>query len=194
MHIFAGAKHQLLLYINKPMNLPELITNVVALAAGGIITLAVGYSFIKNDLKHYLDLRDAELKKDDRKQLLPLRLQAHERLIIFIERINPSNLFLRLHEQGIPVTALQAVILNDIRSEYQHNVTQQLYVSTETWEVVKKLKDDTLAMVNNAVNELPDGAMGVDLSRMILQHMAGLEDNPYDLTVNLIKKDVHQLF
>ncbi len=194
MHIFAEVKHQLLLYINKPMNLPELITNIVALAAGGIITLAVGYSFIKSDLKHYLDLRDAELKKDDRKQLLPLRLQAHERLIIFIERINPSNLFVRLHEQGIPVTALQAVILNDIRSEYQHNVTQQLYVGAETWEVVKKLKDDTLAMVNNAVNGLSEGSMGVDLSRMILQHMAGLEDNPYDLTVNLIKKDVHQLF
>ena len=194
MHIFADANHQLLLYLNKPMNFSDLITNVVALAAGGIITVAVGYYFIKNDLKHYLDIRDAEFKKEDRKQLLPLRLQAHERLIIFIERINPSNLFLRLHEQGIPVTALQAAILNDIRSEYQHNVTQQLYVSQELWEVVKKLKDDTLAMVNNAIAGLPEGAMGVDLSRMILQHMAGLENNPYDLTINLIKKDVHQLF
>ena len=59
------------------MNLSDLITNAVALAAGGIITITVGYYFIKNDLKHYLNLRDAELKKEDRRQLLPLRLQAH---------------------------------------------------------------------------------------------------------------------
>ena len=176
------------------MNISHLLTEIAILACGGIITTAVAYGLVKNDFKQYLNSAKPDEKSQIKLQLLPLRLQAHERLVVFIERINPANLLLRLHQPGISLTGLQSAILNEIRSEYQHNIAQQLYVNSDTWDVVSKLKDDTLAMINNAVRTLPEDAQGVDLSRKVLQHMANMENNPYDLTLTLIKKDIHQLF
>lgn len=69
-----------------------------------------------------------------------------------------------------------------------------MYVSSENWRIMSKLKEDTLAMINNAVAGLPADASGVDLSRIVLEHMAGIKENPYDLTLELIKRDIHQLF
>lgn len=185
------------------MNIQDFLTGVAVSATGGIIAISAGFYLFRNEIHKSLTPEQPTViksdvapnaNKEERLQLLPLRLQAHERLIVFIERINPANLFIRLHQQGISVADLQSVILNEIRLEYQHNVAQQLYVSETTWEVVRKLKDDTLGMVANGVRGLPEGAEGVDLSRKVLQHMATIADNPYDLTLNLIKKDIHKLF
>lgn len=176
------------------MDVKYLLTDMLKIAGGGLIIVAGAYYLIKADIQKYLKIRSAGLKKNDQAQLLTLRLQAHERLILFIERINPSNLFIRLHQQGISVSDLQSILLHEVRAEYQHNVSQQLYVSPAVWKVVSKLKDDTLAMINNAVRSLPSDAEGVDLSRKILQHVASVAENPYELTLEYIKKDIQQLF
>ena len=176
------------------MSIQYFLSLIAIIAAGGIITLAIAYYFIKADIHKYLNLKALEAGREQRMHLLPLRLQAHERLIVFTERLNPSNLFLRLHQPGISAAVLQSLVLNEIRSEYQHNVTQQLYISPVSWNVVRKLKEDTIAMVNNAVAGLPGEASGVELSKKVLQHMAGVEENPYELTLELIKRDIHQLF
>jgi hypothetical protein len=176
------------------MDLQKFLTEAGILVTGGVVTVSAGYYLIKDDIKTYFRLKFSDQKREKDNPLLSLRLQAHERLIVFVERINPSNLFIRLHHQGVSLLELQAAVLNEVRSEYQHNITQQLYVNSSTWDVVKNLKDDTIAMVNNGVKNLPQDAAGVDLSRKVLQHMAGIENNPYDLTLDLIKKDIHQLF
>ncbi|WP_285059897.1 hypothetical protein [Pedobacter ginsengisoli] len=176
------------------MDINKLILDIAGLAGGGVIIVTAGYFLVRPDIHRYLRLKSAEVKKEERPQLLMLRLQAHERLILFIERINPTNLLIRLHYQGISLADMQSILLNEIRFEYQHNVAQQLYVSPLIWDVVSKLKEDTLAMINNAVRNLPADAEGVDLSKKILQHMAASAENPYDLTLTLIKKDIQELF
>lgn len=176
------------------MNIQQILADIIILFAGIFIALVTVYYILKNDIQRFFNLKTIELNKESRTHILPLRLQAHERLIIFIDRINPANLLVRLHQQGIAIATLQAGILNEIRSEYQHNITQQLYIDSVTWGVVRKLKDDTIAMVNNAVQGLPADVNGIELSKAILQHMASIDENPYDLTIELIKKDIHRLF
>lgn len=176
------------------MDLTHFFTQVAIFASGGIITVVAAYFLIKNDIQNYFRFKTLTANKDNRTSLFPLRLQAHERLIVFIDRINPTNLLVRIHIQGIGVKELQTLILDEIKSEYQHNITQQLYVSAVSWNVVRKLKDDTIAMINNVVQGLPETATGVTISKKVLQHMSGMEENPYDLTINLLKKDIHQMF
>lgn len=176
------------------MNAQQIITDIVTLFTGVFLSLLSIYYVLKNDIQRFFNLKTVELNKESRTHILPLRLQAHERLIIFVDRINPANLLVRLHQQGIGISTLQAGILNEVRSEYQHNITQQLYVGSVTWNVVRKLKDDTIAMINNAVQGLPTDANGIELSKAILQHMASIDENPYDLTIELIKKDIEKLF
>ncbi|MBB2145565.1 hypothetical protein GM921_08725 [Pedobacter sp. LMG 31464] len=176
------------------MNITHFLTQVAILATGGILALAAGYFLIKNDIQNYFRFKTLEANKDSSTALLPLRLQAHERLIVFIERINPANLLVRLHQPAIELSALQSLVLNEIKAEYQHNIAQQLYVDSSSWNVVRKLKDDTIAMINNVVHGLPENSTGVDLSKKVLQHMSGIEENPYELTINILKKDIHALF
>ncbi|WP_231459207.1 MULTISPECIES: hypothetical protein [unclassified Pedobacter] len=176
------------------MTAQQIIIDILTLFLGISLAFIVIYFFVKTDIQRFFNLKNIELNKENRAQILPLRLQAHERLIIFIDRINPANLLVRLHQQGIDIATLQAGVLNEIRTEYQHNITQQLYVNSTTWNVVRKLKDDTLGMINNAVQGLPKDANGIELSKAILQHMATIDENPYDLTIELIKKDIQQLF
>jgi len=176
------------------MNITYFISWAVATAAGGIITFLFAYYFLKNDINQYLRQKSGVATAQDHAHLLPLRLQAHERLIVFVERLNPANLFVRLYQPGISATVLQALILNEVRSEYQHNVTQQLYVSAVSWNVVRKLKEDTISMINNAVSGLSEEATGAELSKKVLSHLSTVAENPYDLTLELIKQDIHQFF
>lgn len=176
------------------MNIAHFLTQAAIMGLGGIIAVVAGYFLLKGDIQNYFRFKALESHKDNRTALFPLRLQAYERLIVFIERINPANLLVRLHQPGIELSALQALIINEVNAEYQHNVTQQLYISAASWNVVRKLKDDTIAMINNAAQGLPQDATGLDLSKKILQHMSGIEENPYLLTIDLLKQDIHILF
>lgn len=176
------------------MNTKQILVDLLVLSFGIFAALMAVYYVLKNEIETFFDIKNRELKKESRAHLLPLRLQAHERLIVFVDRLNPANLLVRLHQQGIELATLQAGILNEIKSEYQHNITQQLYVDSVTWNVVMKLKDDTVAMINHAVNELPANSNGIELSKAVLQHMATMKENPYDLTIELIKKDIQKLF
>jgi hypothetical protein len=176
------------------MDLSKLLLNSASLALGGTIMVLIAYYVMRNDILTYLAARRKSASPDNQNSLLQLRLQAHERMLIFVDRINPSNLLLRLHQQGIEVGALQVIAINEIKQEFQHNITQQLYLETATWKVIRKLKDDTIAMVNNAVKNLPAEASGVELSKKVLNYMSEIEENPYELTMELIKKDIQRLF
>lgn len=170
------------------------IIQTAVVAIGGAIVVLFAYFLLKSLLGEYFSVKAPGIPQSKAEQLMPLRLQAHERLVVFIDRINPANLLLRLHQHGSSAGDLQAVILHELRTEFQHNITQQLYISTANWNVIKKLKDDTIAMVNNAVSTLPQDATGADLSRKILNHLAGMEHNPYELTLEVLKNDIHQMF
>jgi hypothetical protein len=176
------------------MNINLLLLYFLAFAAGGIVTVLVAYMLVKNDIQNYFRFKTLTLQKEEKSTILPLRLQAYERMIIFIERISPSNLLVRLHQQGISVSNLQAMVLEDIKAEYQHNITQQLYIESVSWTVLRKLKDDTIAMINTVAQNLPEEATGVDLSRKILQHMSTIEENPYELTILQLKTDIQKMF
>lgn len=176
------------------MFIPSFLIEMITLFLGIFLALLAIYGLVRTDIKRFLSLKNLELQQETKSHLLPLRLQAHERLILFVDRINPANMLLRLHQSGIGIAELQAAVLTEVRSEYQHNITQQLYVGTNTWKVVQKLKDDTIGMINNGVLGLGKEATGLELAKAILAHMTGIEENPYDLTIGLIKQDINQLF
>jgi hypothetical protein len=148
-------------------------------------------------LKPYLDKQDQmqllELKKSISSQTLPLRLQAYERMVLFIERVNPANMLIRLKAGDYTAAELHALVVNEVRNEYQHNITQQIYVSLRAWGVVKQLKNDTLSIVSNAAKALPENASGMELGKIILTHLGQLENDPYDIAIGLVRKDLDNI-
>jgi hypothetical protein len=177
------------------MNETDFILDILKYALAGLIVFFAGWFVIKNYLTEKLNFQRMELKRAGLKHTLPLRLQAYERTVLFLERINPSSMLIRLHSPGMSAREMQALVISDIRAEYQHNISQQIYVSDRAWATVKQVKEDTISMINSAVNALPENASAVDLSRAVLSHLANLEtENPYDLALAIVKGDMQSLF
>jgi len=176
------------------MDLQKVLTDLVTYTLAGIGTIYVAFYLVKPYLDKAEKIHLVELKKTIANQTLPLRFQAYERLVLFIERVNPANMLLRLHGTSYSARELHSLIMTEIREEFQHNVTQQIYVSDRTWEVVKRVKDDTISVVTNAVKALPETATGLELSKTVLAHMASLQDNPYDIATQMLRSDMEGLF
>jgi len=123
-----------------------------------------------------------------------LRLQGYERMLLLVDRINPVNLLLRLNNQDYSAGELHYLVLAEIRNEYQHNITQQLYVSTASWEIVKRVKNDTISLVNNAVKALPAEATGLAFSKLILEQISRMESSPYEVAAAIIREESAELF
>jgi len=172
----------------------NLLLDIVKYTVAGIGVVWIAFYLIKPYIDRSEKLQLIDLKKTITAQTLPLRLQAYERLILFIERINPPNLLLRVNASGYSAQDLHNLVVSEIRNEYQHNVTQQIYVTDAAWTIVRRVKDDTIALVNNAVKGLPAEASALDLSKTILAHLATLEDNPYDIAAAVVKKELEVLF
>jgi len=99
----------------------------------------------------------------------PLRLQAYERLIMLMERINPSELVMRYIGQGGSAADLQLLLLGAIRAEMEHNYTQQLYVSNETWDYVITARNEVSALINRAAMALQPEESSIALSKKIIE-------------------------
>jgi hypothetical protein len=170
------------------------LLDIVKFTVAGLGVVWIAFYLLKPYLDRSESMQLVELKKTISSQTLPLRLQAYERVVLFIERINPSNLLIRLNNPDYSAAELYMLIVAELRNEYQHNVTQQIYVSSNTWAIVKRLKDETLSVVNNAIKSLPETATGLELSRTILTQVSQSENNPYDIGLSLIRKELEELF
>jgi hypothetical protein len=97
-----------------------------------------------------------------------LQLQAYERLILLTDRIALPNLIARVNTPGLSARDMQGLLIQSIRQEYEHNITQQIYVSTEAWGVVRDYKEQNQLIVNQVASFLPEEATGADLNRALL--------------------------
>jgi len=100
---------------------------------------------------------------------IQLQLQAYERLILLAERIALPSLISRLNTQGLSSKEMQALLTETIRQEFDHNITQQIYVSAESWEAVRNLKEQNIFIINQVSSFLPGNATGADLNKSLLE-------------------------
>jgi hypothetical protein len=97
-----------------------------------------------------------------------MQLQAYERLILLTDRIALPNLIQRVHQPGLSSREMQSLLTLSIRQEFEHNITQQIYVSAEAWDAVRNYKEQNLLIVNQVGSFLPEEATGNDLNRQLL--------------------------
>ena len=131
-------------------------------------------------------------KEDLRKHFIPMQVEAYQRLVLFLERIAPNNIVMRLNNPGLPYGAFQAKLLETIRQEYEHNLAQQIFVSREAWEITKNSKEEVLKIINMAASNLPPDAMANDLSKNIFEITAQLEKQPTDRAIDLLKEELNR--
>ena len=159
----------------------------------GIVFLTAFYT-IKKFLENEQKKRLLEMRKDGQKIIIPIRLQAYERITMFLERISPNSLIRQVHKNGMSARVLQAELLNTIRSEFNHNLSQQVYVSDDAWNMVKNGKEEMIKLVILASSKVKDDAPGVALSKVILQVSMKIDKMPTDVAIEYLKKEIRQTF
>lgn len=130
----------------------------------------------------------------DHAMILPLRLQAYERFVLFLERIHPANLVMRLNTPDSSAGQMQSALVKTIREEFEYNLSQQLYVSGHAWELIKNAKEETIALVNHASSGLPEEAMSADFVKRIFEVAISRGKLPVETALDEIKKELQKLF
>lgn len=108
-----------------------------------------------------------------------LQLQAYERLTLLVDRIAIPNLVSRTSHGGLSARDMQLILTKSIRDEFDYNITQQIYITPETWNAVKSLKEKNLLLINQLSASLPPNATGLDLNRALLEFL--MTDNKANL-------------
>lgn len=134
------------------------------------------------------------LRKENNTVTTPLRLQAYERLVLFLERMAMDKLVLRISKPGMSANLLKAELLRTIQQEFDHNLTQQLYLSNSSWESVVLAKDESLKVVRIAASKVAPDANAIQLGQKIFEIMVTLEKSPCQIAILILKKEIRQLF
>jgi tRNA isopentenyl-2-thiomethyl-A-37 hydroxylase MiaE len=159
----------------------------------GIILYAM-YLTIRAFLNKQMEEKWLEMKQKNQETLLPVRIQAYERMCLFLERISPGNLILRLNVGGYTTKDLQQALLQEIREEFNHNVAQQIYMSNEAWAAITNAKEDVIMLINQSAEQLSADDSGLALAKKIFETMAERKVDIIDYALKLIKEEVRSLF
>ena len=155
-----------------------------------IIVLIACSSIVKKFLLNDFKEKHLSLLKDNQDTTVRLRLQAYERLTLYIERIHPRNLIPRVFESGMNVAQLQAMLIVNIKTEFEHNISQQVYVTKQVWNAVRGAKEQEMNMIHMICQKLDPEASGKELHRKITEYILSVEgDLPSDVALKLINEE-----
>jgi hypothetical protein len=129
------------------------------LAAAGIIYVL----FSKN--------KQQSSSKPANNEAVQLQLQAYERLILLIDRIALPNLISRVGKSQGNAKEMQLFLVQNIKKEFEYNITQQIYVSPDAWTAVKNLKEQNILIINQFASVLPPQATSLDLNKLLLEYL-----------------------
>ena len=172
------------------MDVNKLLYVAIAIGAVAIIYPTIKDLFKKNKPD---DAAPEDKPAPVNAAVLPLQLQAYERMALYVDRITPQSLIGRIYQPGLLAVDMQIAMVQNIKAEYEHNVTQQIYVSAMTWEAVKTLKEQTISVINQVAVQLPPDAPAMELNKQILEVFLQAGESPAELTSQIINAEAKRL-
>ncbi len=172
----------------------DYLLDILIIVVPGLLIFLTAYLLIKKFLENQEKKQWMNVKMDLRKEALPYRLQAYERVILLLERINPNNLIPRVRESNMTAADLQVALIKDIRGEFEHNLSQQLYISEDAWLLVKSAKEEVIKLINLCYGRFKPDDDSMELGRAILNALMQNETSPTDQAIRFLKQEAQQLF
>ncbi|MBS1652555.1 MAG: hypothetical protein JSU07_11160 [Bacteroidetes bacterium] len=165
----------------------------IILPAG--VVFAAAFLLVQRFLRNEEQRRDYELKRQSQSSITPLKIQAYERLVIFLERIHPNIVVVRVNKHGMNAHTLHQELIKAIKTEYEHNLAQQIYVSHNAWELIKNGKEEVIKLINISATKVSPDASSNELAMMILNITSNLDKKlPSEMALEFIKKEIAQIF
>ncbi len=165
-------------------------TSVIIISVGALLAvLALYYYFYQKDKKAVPEAIQpiTTAVPAQTAATRQLQLQAYERLVILADRIAIPNLISRNSQPGLGKTDMQVLLTQTIKQEFDHNLSQQIYVSAEAWDAVRNLKEQNMHLINQVASILPPEANGMDLNKKLLDFVM---NQPQGSLHNLVQEAV----
>ena len=157
----------------------------------GIVVMVAGAVYItKMIMEAKAKIAALASGKKNHSVVLPLRLQAYERMALFLERIDPNQLVLRIHAVGLTVSQEQNLLLMAIRSEFEHNLSQQIYISDVVWEKIVDAKTDIESIINTVAGDFDKDVDSREFAETLLSVAA--EKPVVEMAIHILKADMQK--
>jgi hypothetical protein len=172
----------------------EVVLEILKYTVPALIVFFTVQVMLKSWSKNEDKRRKSEFNMHISDDILPVRLQAYERSILLLERISPNSMILRLSRSDYTARQLQQELLSGITSEFEHNIAQQTYISTEAWEKIKTARNQVINLINETAKEVKPDAAGPTLGKLILERLTELNNPPSQVAIDYLKQEVKLLF
>ena len=175
-----------------PMN--DIFALVIVAVVFAIALVVIVQHFLKKLNFNESLMLQGELKKQRQDFFLAHRMEAYQRVILYMERIHPSALVMRMNQPNMNALVLQTLVLKAIRDEYDHNVAQQMFISSNSWNMLKNAKEETVKLINVAASHLGNEASANDLATAVITLSAEINPLPSEIAIDALKAEFQQLF
>lgn len=172
------------------MNETEILDLLYSILPAIIVGL-VSFYFFRTYSENEENRRRFMILRENQKTSLPIRLQAYERLALFLERISPGKILFRVKPNSEDAELYANLLIANIEQEFEHNLAQQIYLSNECWDYVKTAKNATITLVRNAAGK--ESVQNADDLRQIILKNLMEKQPPTDAALGYIKKEVRNL-
>lgn len=158
------------------------------------IVLYAAYLLVRSFIQKEIDLKRLEVRSRSIETILPNRLHAYERMTLFLERMAPQNLLVRLNTGTMPAREFHQLLLAEVRNEYNHNVSQQVYIGEDVWELIKSAKEDLIITINDSANEMSAESTSLDLAKKIFEKTILKPSDPLAHALSQLKQEIQRTF
>jgi hypothetical protein len=172
----------------------ETVLEILKYTLPALIVVLCSYLIVHKFLITTLKRKQLALLQETQGITVRMRLQAYERLALFAERINPRSLIPRVYVSGMTVTDLQQALVFNIRGEFEHNLSQQIYVSGNVWNTVRGVMEQEINMINNVAQQLKPDAAAKDLHLAIVDFVVSTpEEQPTTVALQIINEEAKRV-
>jgi hypothetical protein len=176
----------------QSMNIEVKLLEIATYTLPAIITGGVAFGLLHKFFKNEENKRKFELLRENQRLGLPIRLQAYERIVLFLERINPINLMMRVEPNSLDPQSYATLLVHTIQTEYEHNIAQQIYFTQESWEIILKAKNSIITQIRRFSIE-GEVASGKELRTKLLQELTQTE-SASAVAISFIKEELKRVF
>ena len=172
----------------------EIIADILKITIPAAIVLYAMYITITTFIRNGLAEKKIESHRQNLQTVLPIRLQAYERMCLFLERINPNNIVMRLNGTTSSALEFQQVLMHELREEFNHNLSQQVYMSHDAWERVRGAQQEVMTLINQAAVNVKADDAPIELSKRIFEKIVQENRNPTTDALQFIKAEIQKEF
>jgi ribosomal protein S25 len=170
------------------------VLDILKFIIPALVVLAVCYVIINKVMDDHANRLQLEIRKQNASMLTPLKLQAYERMILFLERISPQTLINNYNDGSSTARGLKHLMESSVNQEYMHNLSQQIYISNQAWNIIKVVKEEVIQLIHETYENMHSEANGVDLSKAIIDRMIQENSIPTIKAIDFLKAEINLYF